>query len=152
GRERAMTGKTMLVDVGPGETRIAFLEEGRPAELAYERAAPDDEAQGAARAADSLLGRVYLGRVKRVLPGMQAAFVAVGEARNGFLSARDGGAAAGDPPPIGTLVHEGQALLVQVIKDPIGEKGARLSAQLSFPGRLVILVPGQALVALSRRI
>jgi len=153
----------MLIDVGPGETRIAFLEDGRLAEVAYERSAPDEEGAPLPRHADSQLGTIYLGRVKRVVPGMQAAFIDIGQARNGFLSARDArrlkdyaGPALSDPrpepAPIHSLVHEGEALLVQVIKDQISEKGPRLAASVSLPGRLLILAPEQVLFALSRRI
>lgn len=158
-----MTRKTVLIDVGFAETRIAFLEDGRLAEVSYERPAPDEDGPAPLRQAGSQLGNIYLGRVKRVLPGVQAAFIDIGQARNGFLSARDAKRLkdyAGqliadtrpDPPPINELVHEGEALLVQVIKDPIGDKGARLSASVSLPGRLLILVPEQVLFALSRRI
>jgi ribonuclease G len=156
-----MTRKTVLIDVAPGETRIAFLEDGRLAEVTFERALPDEDGPAAPRRADSHLGNIHLGRVKRVQLGMQAAFVDIGQARNGFLSARDarrlrdylgGTDPRPEPPPINTLVHEGEDLLVQVIKDPIGEKGARVSAAPTLPGRLLILVPGQTVFALSRRI
>ena len=100
-----------------------------------------------------------LGRVQRVLPGMQAAFVDVGLERAGFLGAREARCLADLPgfeedrtPKIGDCVHEGEEILVQVVKDPIGEKGARLSANITIPGRLAVLVPNTPGVALSRRI
>src|SRR5262245_16606097 len=160
-----MVTKDVLINVGPGETRIALLEDGRLAELHYERAPADDEGGTAERrSCESRLGDIMLGRVQRVLPGVQAAFVEIGLARAGFLSARDARRRAApcaetpcdetriEVPPINTLVHEGETLLVQIVKDPIGDKGARLTTSLTLPGRLLVLVPQTPVVALSRRI
>jgi ribonuclease G len=98
-----------------------------------------------------------LGRVQRVLPGMQAAFVDLGLEKAGFLAAREARCLADlpsfmDQPCISKCVREGEAVVVQVIKDPISDKGARLSANVTIPGRLVVLVPNQTGIALSRRI
>ncbi len=146
----------VLINVGAGETRVAVLADGRLEELHIERTAglPD----GGGRAGHSVLGNIVLGRVQRVLPAMQAAFVEIGLERAGFLGAKEARCLTALPsyndalPPITSCVREGEAVLVQVIKDPIGEKGARLSANVTIPGRLLILVPNQSGVALSRRI
>ncbi len=145
----------VLINVGIGETRIATLVDGRLDQLILERASTSE----CGRAGHSLLGNIYLGRVQRVLPGMQAAFVDIGAKRAGFLGAREARCLCelpsfrDDPlPPISQCVQEGQSLLMQVVKDPISDKGARLSANVTLPGRLLVLVPNQDGVALSRRI
>ncbi len=145
----------VLINVGIGETRIATLVDGKLDQLILERA----RTAGRGRTGHSLLGNIYLGRVQRVLPGMQAAFVDAGMKRAGFLGAREARCLCelpsfrDDPlPPISQCVQEGQVLLVQVVKDPIRDKGARLSANVTLPGRLLVLVPNQDGVALSRRI
>ncbi len=146
----------VLINVGPGETRVAVLHDGRLEELYIERTAGLPEGEG--RAGHSVLSNIVLGRVQRVLPAMQAAFVDIGLDRAGFLGAKEARCLADLPgfgeglPQIGHCVREGEAILVQVIKDPIGDKGARLSANVTIPGRLLILVPNQHGVALSRRI
>jgi len=110
-----------------------------------------------------LLGNIYLGRVQRVLPGMQAAFVDIGEGRAAFMGAREArslapGATADqiDPdtplPPISKCVHEGQVILVQVIKDPVNNKGARVTASVGMAGRNLVFVPSRVTDAFSRRI
>lgn len=149
----------VLINVGLGETRIAVVEDGKPVELVLERTSEDDLNAKTGRAGHSLLGNIFYGRVQRVLPGMQAAFVDVGLQRAGFLGAREArclcqlvGLDDGAVPPISTCVTEGQAILVQAVKDPIGEKGARLSANVTMAGRLLVLVPNQSGVVLSRRI
>jgi len=145
----------VLINAGIGETRIATVVDGRLDQLILERARSAEQG----RTGHSLLGNIYLGRVQRVLPGMQAAFVEVGLKRAGFLGAREARCLSALPsmqdetlPPISKCVTEGQALLVQVVKDPIRDKGARLSANVTLPGRLLVLVPNQDGVALSRRI
>ncbi len=147
----------VLINVGPGETRVAVVDDGRLEEFHLERTAGLGDAPG--RAGHSVLGNIILGRVQRVLPAMQAAFVEVGLERAGFLGAKEARCLADLPgfqtdqlPSIGACVREGEAILVQVIKDPIGDKGARLSANVTIPGRLLVLVPNQPGVALSRRI
>lgn len=149
----------VLINVGPGETRVAVVENGRPVELILERTMEDDLKAKTGRAGHSLLGNIFLGRVQRVLPGMQAAFVEIGLERAGFLGAREARCLCELThldehalPPISACVTEGQTILVQAVKDPIGDKGARLSANVTIPGRLLVLVPNQSGVALSRRI
>jgi len=149
----------VLINVGPGETRVAVVQQGRPVEIVLERLTEDDIGAKTGRAGHSLLGNIFLGRVQRVLPGMQAAFVDIGLERAGFLGAREARCLCelaeldeGALPPISACVTEGQAILVQAVKDPISEKGARLSANVTIPGRLLVLVPNQSGVALSRRI
>ncbi len=142
----------VLINVGVGEIRIAHLCHGRLEELSFERTIGGEEG---ARRCHSHIGDVVLGRVQRVLPGMQAAFVDVGLERAGFLGLREARVLAkndGEDATISDCVREGDALLVQVIKDPIGDKGARLSAGVTLPGRLVVMTPGQAAIAVSRRI
>src|SRR5580698_6868974 len=154
--------KEILINAGAGEIRVALVEDGKLQELFLERVigledGPKKRTDG--RHGHSLIGNIVLGRVQRVLPGMQAAFVDVGLDRAGFLGAREARCLADLPgfeeertPKIGDCVHEGEEILVQVVKDPIGEKGARLSANVTIPGRLAVLVPNQSGVALSRRI
>ncbi|MES2254973.1 MAG: Rne/Rng family ribonuclease [Pseudomonadota bacterium] len=142
----------ILINAGVGEIRIAHLCHGRLEELSFERTigGPED-----ARRCHSHIGDVILGRVQRVLPGMQAAFVDIGLERAGFLGLREAKILAhdtGEDIAISDCVREGDGLLVQVIKDPIGDKGARLSAGITLPGRLLVMTPGQEGVAVSRRI
>ncbi len=142
----------VLINAGAGEIRIAHLCHGRLEELSVERIIGNEDG---ARHCHSHIGDVILGRVQRVLPGMQAAFVDVGLERAGFLGLREAKILArepGDNTAISDCVREGDALLVQVIKDPIGDKGARLSAGITLPGRLLVMTPGQDGVAVSRRI
>ncbi|MBI1238755.1 MAG: Rne/Rng family ribonuclease [Alphaproteobacteria bacterium] len=147
----------VLINVGAGETRVAVVADGRLEEFYLERTIGPNALGG--RAGRSLLGNIIIGRVQRVLPGMQAAFVDVGLERAGFLGAKEARCLAdlpsfheGAAPCISKLLLEGQALLVQVVKDPIGDKGARLSANVTLPGRLLVFVPNQRGLALSRRI
>src|SRR5687768_4099929 len=116
----------ILINVTPQETRVAVTEMGAAQELHLERVT-----------SRGLVGNIYLGRVCRVLPGMQSAFVEIGLPRAAFLHvadiwmARNGN---GPDRPIEKILSEGQTLLVQVVKDPIGSKGARLSTQVSIAG------------------
>jgi ribonuclease G len=155
--------KDILINAGAGEIRVAVVEDGRLQDLTLERTIGLDDGgmrkKTSARAGHSLIGNIMLGRVQRVLPGMQAAFVDVGLERAGFLGAREARCLADLPgfdeertPKIGDCVHEGEEVLVQVVKDPIGEKGARLSANITIPGRLAVMVPNTPGIALSRRI
>jgi ribonuclease G len=142
----------ILINAGVGEIRIAHLCHGRLEELSFERTIGGEEGT---RHCHSHIGDVILGRVQRVLPGMQAAFVDIGMERAGFLGLREAKILArkvSDDTAISDCVREGDGLLVQVIKDPIGEKGARLSAGVTLPGRLLVMTPGQDGVAVSRRI
>ena len=156
--------KEVLINAGAGEIRVAIVEDGRLQELWLERTIGLDEGgvkrpRADGRTGHSLVGNIILGRVQRVLPGMQAAFVEIGLDRAGFLGAREARCLADLPgfdpehtPRIGDCVREGEEIVVQVVKDPIGEKGARLSANVTIPGRLLVLVPNQPGIALSRRI
>ena len=108
--------------------------------------------------ARGLVGNIYLGSVARVLPGMQSAFVEIGLERAAFLHIADiwehrqNGHGGSEIRPIEKILHEGQALLVQVIKDPIGTKGARLSTQVSLAGRLLVYLPQDSHIGISQRI
>ncbi|HSQ02908.1 MAG TPA: ribonuclease G [Burkholderiales bacterium] len=134
----------ILINVSPQETRVAVIEHGVTQELHIERAL-----------ARGLVGNIYMGRVIRVLPGMQSAFIDVGGERAAFLHVADiwgnrqngsGGA------PIEKLLAEGQNLMVQVVKDPIGTKGARLSTQISIAGRFLVYLPQESHIGISQRI
>src|SRR5690625_4241483 len=143
--EAGAMGEELLINITPMETRVARVENGMLQEVHIERS----RARG-------IVGNIYLGRVVRVLPGMQAAFVEVGLERTGFLHASDierldhRGLARptdgdsrhnGEPADIRELLREGQSLVVQVTKDPIGSKGARLTTRLSISSRLPGLPP-----------
>jgi ribonuclease G len=134
----------ILINVTPQETRVAVTEQGAVQELHIER----DSSRG-------LVGNIYLGRVCRVLPGMQSAFVEIGLARAAFLHVADIWMAkngAGEVRPIEKILSEGQTLLVQVVKDPLGSKGARLSTQVSIAGRLLVYLPQDPHIGISQRI
>ena len=143
----------ILINVTPRETRVAVIENGMLQEVQIERASRR-----------GYVGNIYKGRVQRVMPGMQAAFVDAGLERTAFLHASDilrPAHEAGDgidapngtsTPSISELVHEGQQVIVQVVKDPIGTKGARLTTQLSIPSRYLVLLPYSKVLGVSARI
>jgi len=136
----------ILINCTPQETRVAVMQAGVPQELHVERAA-----------SRGLVGNIYVGKVARVLPGMQSAFIEIGLERAAFLHVADiweerQGAAGAPGKPIEKILSEGQSLLVQVIKDPIGTKGARLSTQISIAGRLVVYLPQDPHIGISQRI
>ncbi len=134
----------ILINVTPQETRVAVIEHGVTQELHIERAS-----------SRGFVGNVYMGRVVRVLPGMQSAFVDIGGERAAFLHVADiwGNRINGDAGmPIEKLLNEGQNLMVQVIKDPIGTKGARLSTQISIAGRLLVFLPQDNHIGVSQKI
>ncbi len=133
----------ILINVTPQETRVAVIEEGVVQELHIERAS-----------SIGLVGNIYLGKVSRVLPGMQSAFVDIGLERAAFLHVDDiwGQKQNGDARPIEKILFEGQNVLVQVIKDMIGSKGARISTQISIAGRLVVFMPQEDYIGVSLRI
>jgi ribonuclease G len=136
----------ILVNIGPQETRVALVEGGAVQEVHVQRASRH-----------GLTGNIYKGVVQRVLPGMQAAFIELGLERTAFLHAADmvapGGEATGAAAPtITQLLHEGDHVLVQVVKDPIGSKGARLTSLLSVPSRYLVLLPHEQHVGVSARI
>ncbi|NVM94511.1 Rne/Rng family ribonuclease [Arthrobacter sp. AETb3-4] len=105
---------------------------------------------------DSLIGNVYLGRVQNVLPSMEAAFVDIGRGRNAVLYAGevdwDGANLNGQPRRIENALKSGDSVLVQVSKDPVGHKGARLTSQISLPGRYLVYVPGGSMTGISRKL
>lgn len=161
----------ILVNVTPREVRAALLENGVLQEILVERAARR-----------GLIGNLYKGSVSRVLPGMQAAFVDIGLDRTAFLHAADIGKGNGGPPPLSRevaeppeaadgklrpaarsdevqappdirgLVREGEEVLVQVVKDPIGNKGARLTTFITLPSRYLVYLPNGSGVGVSARI
>ena len=143
----------ILINWSPQETRVAVVENGAVQELHVERTLER-----------GLVSNVYLGKVARVLPGMQSAFIDIGLERAAFLHVADvwHRQPEGEPPgfvrnsqpqvPIEKQVFEGQALMVQVIKDPIGTKGARLSTQISIAGRLLVFLPQDDHVGVSQKI
>ena len=134
----------ILINVTPQETRVAVIEHGVTQELHIERAS-----------SRGFVGNVYMGRVVRVLPGMQSAFVDIGGERAAFLHVADiwGSRVNGEPGTlIEKLLNEGQSLMVQVIKDPLGTKGARLSTQISIAGRLLVYLPQESHIGISQRI
>jgi ribonuclease G len=141
--------REIFVNVTPRETRAVLVENGSAQELYIERAGRR-----------GLVGNLYKGRVSRVLPGMQAAFVDIGLARTAFLHAGDiaragpADAESAAPPvaDIANLVLPGQDLLVQVLKDPLGSKGARLSTVVSLPSRFLVYMPFGRGVGVSARI
>ena len=137
--------KESLVNVTPQETRVAILENGMVHELYIER-----------RRSRGLVGNVYKGHVVRVLPGMEAAFVDIGLERAAFLHVSDiahGRDGAGNGlPHISHVLREGQDVLVQVIKDPLGTKGARLTANVTIPSRYLVFLPNADNIGVSSRI
>ena len=146
----------ILINWTPQETRVAVIEHGAVQDLYIERTLER-----------GLVGNIYAGRVVRVLPGMQSAFIDIGLERAAFLHVADvqlaadqirqnasaaGGGPVAPPPPIERLVFEGQTMTVQVIKDPIGTKGARLSTQISIAGRLLVFLPQDDHIGISQKI
>ncbi len=132
----------ILINLTPRETRVALVEHGVLQEIHLERA----RRRG-------IVGNIYLGEVRRVLPGMQAAFIDTGLERTAFLHVSDLQRGLGErAPPIDELIREGQSLLVQVIKDPIGNKGARVTTQITVPSRYLVLTPRSAGIGVSARI
>ncbi|MGE5752314.1 MAG: ribonuclease E/G, partial [Deltaproteobacteria bacterium] len=160
--------KLIVVNAAPYETRVATLESGILVELLIER-----------RGDQNIVGNIYKGKVIRVLPGMQAAFVDIGMDKAGFLFAGDfvtpqlefdsdgseepvlpediGIREARYPqehflPPIEGLIREGQHILVQVAKEPLGTKGARITSHITLPGRYLVLLTWSTHIGISRRI
>ena len=143
----------ILINWAPQETRVAVVEHGALQELQVERTLER-----------GLVGNVYLGKVVRVLPGMQSAFIDIGLDRAAFLHVADlmssingrhqeaDAVAAAPPLPIEKQLFEGQAVMVQVLKDPMGTKGARLTAQISVAGRLLVFLPQDNHIGVSQKI
>ena len=132
----------ILINITPMESRVAVVENGVLQEVHVERT----QRRG-------IVGNIYKGKVVRVLPGMQAAFVDIGLDRAAFIHASEISSREGNAvEPISALIHEGQSLVVQVTKDPIGKKGARLTTQLSIPSRYLVYMPGTRHVGISLKI
>jgi ribonuclease G len=133
---------TILVSDAPGETRVALLADGQTIEVIHHRAGHE-----------SLVDGVYCGRVTALAPNLNAAFIDIGGGPPGFLNAadartdRDAGV-----KPIGAYVHEGQAVVVQVRRDAMGDKGPRLTMRPTLAGRYLVFQPGQARAEISKRI
>ncbi len=143
---RESVDRVMLVRQSGDRTQIAVLEDNILVEHYVNR-----------NTNASYVGNVYLGRVQNVLPSMEAAFVDIGKGRNAVLYAGEvnwdaAGLADGTPRKIETALKSGQPVLVQVTKDPIGQKGARLTSQVSLPGRYLVYVPGGGMSGISRRL
>lgn len=136
--------ETILVNCTPRETRVATIIDGVLQDLFVERSA-----------ARGLVCNIYYGKVVRVLPGMQSAFVDIGLERTAFLHVADIAEAHRDGEktlPIEKVIHEGQAIMVQVAKDPIGTKGARLTTTISLAGRKLVYLPKDNHIGVSQRI
>jgi ribonuclease G len=138
-------GTEILVNIGPQESRVALVENAVAQEIHVQR-----------NARHGLVGSIYKGIVRRVLPGMQAAFVEIGLERTAFLHVADMFVADGGPqqplPSVERLLREGQDVLVQILKDPLGTKGARLTTLLSIPSRYLVLMPFEKHVGVSAKI
>lgn len=144
GRGEAM--KQMIVHCEPKLTQMALLEEGKLVEFAAERSQNH-----------GLVGSFYKGRVVNVLPGMQAAFVDIGHKKNAFLYVDDVlhpnlEKQPKEKPPIETLLRVGQEIVVQVMKEPLGSKGPRVTTHYSLPGRWVVFMPNADYVAVSKKV
>ena len=146
--------KEIIVDINPYQTRVVLLEDGSPSEIYIER-----------RGRERLVGNIYKGKVQNVLPGMQAAFVDIGLERNAFLYAGDiqidrsdftFHGEQNDIKPaalnIKDIVKPGQEVMVQIVKEPVGTKGARVTTNITLPGRTLVLMPSVNYVGVSRRI
>ena len=141
----------ILINVTPQETRVAVVENGILQEVHIERTLKR-----------GLVGNIFKGRVSRVLPGMQAAFIDIGLERTGFLHTSDIVDSniehdtelieTDQVQPIESIINEGEEILVQVIKDPIGSKGARLTTRLSIPSRYIVFIPDYPSIGISQRI
>ena len=142
--------ENLLINITPQETRVALMFQGAVQELHIERTL-----------SRGLVGNIYLGKVVRVLPGMQSAFIDIGLERAAFLHVadiwdarpQDGNGNSNAPlTPIEKLLFDGQSVTVQVVKDPIGTKGARLSTQISIAGRMLVYLPQDSHIGISQKI
>ncbi|MGB2079737.1 MAG: ribonuclease E/G, partial [Vibrio sp.] len=141
----------LLINVTPSETRVAMIEQGKLQEVHIER-----------EARRGIVGNIYKGKVSRVLPGMQAAFVDIGLDKAAFLHASDivphtecvaeNEKQQFQVRDIAELVRQGQDIVVQVVKDPLGTKGARLTTDITIPSRYLVFMPGASHVGVSQRI
>jgi len=130
----------IIIDAGADGTRVAFLEDGDLVEIYIEDSGHR-----------SILGNIYLGRIENVLQGMQAAFVDIGCDKNAFLYIDDI-ISRGQEKDIANLVDVGQDIAVQVIKEPMGTKGPRVTTNIKLPGRYVILLPYMNYIGISKKI
>ncbi|MHB1413444.1 MAG: Rne/Rng family ribonuclease [Thermoleophilia bacterium] len=140
----ATRAKQILVSAEPSELKVAILEEGRLCEIYVER-----------KGHKPLAGNIYKGKVENVLPGMEAAFVDIGLEKNGFLYVEEVMVHEDPdkrPKKITQMLKSGQEIPVQIVKDPMGTKGARLTTQLSIPGHFIVYVPDGDGVGVSRRL
>jgi ribonuclease G len=140
----ASRSKQILVSAEPNELKVAVLEQGRLCEIYVER-----------KGRRPLAGNIYKGKVENVLPGMEAAFVDIGLEKNGFLYVEEVMVHEDPdkrPKKITQMLRSGQEILVQIVKDPMGTKGARLTTSLSIPGRFMVYVPGGDGAGVSRRL
>ncbi len=142
---RESVERTMVVRQRGDRTQIAVLEDGVLVEHYVNRTTHQ-----------SYVGNVYLGKVQNVLPSMEAAFVDIGKGRNAVLYAGevnfDASGLEGQPKRIESALKPGQSVIVQVTKDPVGHKGARLTSQVSLPGRYLVYVPGASMTGISRKL
>src|SRR6202040_3198834 len=142
---RESVERSMIVRQRGDRTQIAVLEDGVLVEHYVNRTTQQ-----------SYVGNVYLGKVQNVLPSMEAAFVDIGKGRNAVLYAGevnfDASGLEGESKRIESALKSGQSILVQVTKDPIGHKGARLTSQISLPGRYLVYVPGASMTGISRKL
>ncbi len=139
-------GQEIFINVTPQETRVAVLEQGVAQDLLVERTS-----------SLGIVSNIYFGKVCRVLPGMQSAFVEIGLQRAAFLHVADVMECKTQDEsqleiPIEQVLHEGQSIIVQVTKEPIGSKGARLTTEISIAGRFLVLLPHQDHIGVSQRI
>ncbi len=134
--------KTIVANIDPEETRMALLEDGELVEVSVERTE-----------SSNIVGNIYLGKVKNVLPGMQAVFVDIGRDKNAFLYTGDViPKTSGASPTANHPLTVGQDIMVQIIKDALGSKGPRATTHLTLPGRYVVLMPTVDYIGISRRI
>jgi ribonuclease G len=142
--------KEIVINVGEEETRVAVLEDKVPVEIYIERLLNQ-----------RLVGNIFKGRVENVLPGMQAAFVNIGLEKNAFLYVEDAlparspegnGSSSVLGANIGDILKQGQEILVQIVKEPIGTKGPRVTTHITLPGRFLVLMPTVDYIGISRRI
>ena len=140
--DNATASTEILINHTPYETRVALLGDGVLQDIFVER----ERKRG-------IVGNIYKGKVQRVLPGMDAAFIDIGLERAGFLHVKNV-VRRGDKPParISEVMREGQSFLVQVLKDPIGSKGARLTMEISIPSRFLVYLPNAADIGISAKI
>jgi ribonuclease G len=143
-------GEEILISVAPHETRVAVVEQGLLQQIFVERSY-----------ARGIVGNIYKGKVLRILPGLQSAFVDIGQAKAGFIHVTDlidmrvsgnEGDETRELPRIETLIREGQSIKVQVTKEPIGTKGARVTTNLSLASRYLVNMPGSTHIGISQKI